>query len=826
MARLKLTIALGFMSVVAVLCITAWNIRGQDKKEEHLVKKDVEPMGMVQEKADNKQYMTFDDWLSGTFRYSTFYPNWLSDSEYAYRTPEGSIMKKNISSEDESVLLDETAWKSVSNPSSYSISADMEYVAITYENTDGYANYMKTFSVDVFSTSDSTKQTIPNFPADKIQKIKWAPVGNKMAFVHDFDVYVVVDFKAAPARITHDGEENVKFNGIADWLHWIEITNDDALLWWSPSGSYLAYATIDETNVKNFDFAIFGGLQYPNMISFPYPKPGTPLPQTKTFVADMSDPANNVEAVPSSAVTDWGEFYLNSAIWRSDTMFTPTWKNRFENESVSESCDSASGFTCSHVSNMETSSSTGWLGHYKPADLVRMPDENKYMTVLSDSTGFPHIVVVDTQTDAKDWRTSGNYEITDTGIGDHAIFFYDETNDWIYYTSTEKAEESGEGLPRIRHLWRVKSNTDDPRECISCGLNTLYADRCNWVQPTFSPGGSYVVINCGGTANGAPISTLHSISNTGAIDFVRVVQNNSQLIENMDAYHFRTREFGELTLPGVDGTFYYTLHKPPNFDETKKYPMLVQVYSGPAYQEVVERFSVSWKDYVASTLDVIVMSFDGRGTGFRGDEIMHQVYMKLGQYEPADQIAAAKILAAENDFIDESKTAIWGWSYGGYATTRTIEEDSEGVFKCGYAVAPVTDWEFYHTIYTERYMKNKIENEIGYNKSTTMQKFENFKNHQYYVFHGTADENVHFQNAARLTMALIENDVEFGAFYAADDNHYMGNVKNSYRNIYKMITKQMCRCFDLDKPDTGVICGPTSEARKAEKKRPMRRKRK
>nr|XP_039260167.1 dipeptidyl peptidase 4-like isoform X1 [Styela clava] len=825
MARLKLTIALGFMSVVAVLCITAWNIRGQDEKEEHLVKKDVEPMGMVQERADNKLYMTFDDWLSGTFRYSTVYPNWVSDSEYAYRTSEGAIMKKNISSEDESILLDETAWKSVSNPSSYSISADMEYVAITYENTDGYAHYMKTFSVDVFSTSDSSKQTIPNFPADKIQKIKWDPIGHKMAFVHEFDIYVIPDLTASPVRITNDGKENVKFNGITDWLHYVEITNDDALLWWSPSGSYLAYATLDQTNVKNFDFAIFGGLQYPNMISFPYPKPGTPLPQTKTFVIDMSGPINIYEAAPSTEVTDWGEYYLNSAIWRSDNMFTPTWKNRFENESVSESCEAASGFTCSHVSNMETSSSTGWLGHYKPADLVRMPDEDKYMTVLSDSTGFPHIAVVNAQTDNKDWRTSGNFEVTDTGSGDQAIFFYDETNEWIYYTSTEKAEESGEGLPRIRHLWRVKSNTDGTRECISCHLNTLYADRCNWVRPTFSPGGSYVVVNCGGTANGAPISTLHSISNTGEIDFVRVVQNNSQLIENMDAYHFRTREFGELTLPGVDGTFYYTLHKPPNFDETKKYPMLVQVYSGPAYQEVVERFSVSWKDYVASTLDVIVMSFDGRGTGFRGDEIMHQVYMKLGQYEPADQIAAAKLLAAENDFIDESKTAIWGWSYGGYATTRTIEEDSEGVFKCGYAVAPVTDWEFYHTIYTERYMKNKIENEIGYNRSTTMQKFENFKNHQYYIFHGTADENVHFQNAARLTMALIENDVDFGAFYAADDNHSMANVKNSYRNIYKMITKQMCRCFNLDKPDTGVICGPTSEARKDEKRRLRRRKR-
>ncbi|XP_039260168.2 dipeptidyl peptidase 4-like isoform X2 [Styela clava] len=799
MAKLKLTIALGFMSVVAVLCITAWNIRGQDEKEEHLVKKDVEPMGMVQERADNKQYMTFDDWLSGTFRYSTFYPNWVSDSEYAYRTSEGAIMKKNISSEDESILLDETAWKSVSNPSSYSISADMEYVAITYENTDGYAHYMKTFSVDVFSTSDSSKQTIPNFPADKIQKIKWDPIGHKMAFVHEFDIYVIPDLTASPVKITNDGKENVKFNGITDWLHYVEITNDDALLWWSPSGSYLAYATLDQTNVKNFDFAIFGGLQYPNMISFPYPKPGTPLPQTKTFVIDMSGPINIYEAAPSTEVTDWGEYYLNSAIWRSDNMFTPTWKNRFENESVSESCGAASGFTCSHVSNMETSSSTGWLGHYKPADLVRMPDEDKYMTVLSDSTGFPHIAVVNAQTDNKDWRTNGNFEVTDTGSGDQAIFFHDETNEWIYYTSTEKAEESGEGLPRIRHLWRVKSNTDGTRECISCHLNTLYADRCNWVRPTFSPGGSYVVVNCGGTANGAPISTLHSISNTGEIDFVRVVQNNSQLIENMDAYHFRTREFGELTLPGVDGTFYYTLHKPPNFDETKKYPMLVQVYSGPGFQYTTDSFGADWgRGFIASSdMDIVVMTFDGRGTGFQGDEIMHMVYKRLGEYEPIDQIEATKQVSDKFSFIDKSNIAIWGRSYGGYATSRVIAEDANLVFKCGLSVAPVTDWKTYHSIYTERYMTSPEINEIGYNQSTAIQKLDNFGKHYFVLVHGTSDENVHFLNSARLSKALIEADVDFSAYFAGDETHSFNRGTNAYGHHYKLLTNHLKICFGL-----------------------------
>ncbi|XP_078490198.1 dipeptidyl peptidase 4-like isoform X2 [Ciona intestinalis] len=743
----------------------------------------------------SKQWMEFNNFLDGTFQARSFYPYWVSGNEYVYMNNTGAIYKVNIGTNVETEILNGDPWSNTEKPFSWKISADQNYLAIFYMKTDGYADYVRTFSCDIYDLLTGTKQILPDFPTKNLQKFQWSPTGHDFSYVYEFNVYLYKNTFLIHHQITSDGDEQMVFNGIADFLHWIEITDDDSLMWWSPDSQYLAYATIKQTDVFAVEFSVYNNYQYPEMIRYPYPKPGTPIPTTTITVVDLS--TLSLTQLITSNFSSWSDgYYLNSVTWRGNNVLSPTWKNRISNEAVVENCATPM-FNCSHVSGMTSKSTTGWLGHYKVAHIIPTNNDNVYMTVRS-LDGYQHITVFYVKENKDDWRTSGEFEVTDTNEGYSPIYFYDEINNWIYFTSTELENKPGTALPRIRHMWRVKgSGSDKNRSCISCQLNEMFPDRCNWVTPSFSKDGSYVVINCGGSGNAAPVSTLHMRNSSGDYEFVRVVEGNEELIQTLNDFYFRERIYGNLTLEGIPGEWFYMLHLPPNFNESRKYPMLVQVYSGPAYQQVRERFEVSWKDYVSSAHDVIVMSFDGRGTGYRGDEIMHQVYKKLGQYEPQDQIAAARKLATENQFIDKSKIAIWGWSYGGYTTSRTIGEDSDNVFKCGFAVAPVTKWEYYHTIWTEKYMQQPKDNPDGYTKGSALQGIENFRTHHFNLFHGTKDENVHFQNSAQLSKYLIEGDVKFGAFFAADDDHSMSRVNNDYRNVYKQLTRQMDICFNL-----------------------------
>jgi len=322
--------------------------------------------------------------------------------------------------------------------------------------------------------------------------------------------------------------------------------------------------------------------------------------------------------------------------------------------------------------------------------------------------------------------------------------------------------------------------------------------HCQWVTPSFSEDGSYVIINCGGSIKGVPITVRMKKNDEGNYEVDELIEDNAQLQTTLDGFNVREPTIETIKLPDDedDDDYYYIMFTPPNLDSNKKYPLLVEVYSGPGYQRAYDRYSFGWKDFVASSLDVVVLSFDGRGTGYRGDKIMHKVYRQLGQLEPRDQIEAARQIIEKYSYIDASRTAIWGWSYGGYATTRTIETDADSVFKCGFAVAPVTDWMFYHSIYTERYMWQPHENQDGYDRSTALQQSTNVGKHRYVVLHGTRDENVHFQNSARLEKYLVSEDIDFGAYFFADNDHGMSNTPNNYRTVYKTLTREMQICFD------------------------------
>uniref|UniRef100_A0A671T5T9 Dipeptidyl peptidase 4-like n=1 Tax=Sinocyclocheilus anshuiensis TaxID=1608454 RepID=A0A671T5T9_9TELE len=361
----------------------------------------------------------------------------------------------------------------------------------------------------------------------------------------------------------------------------------------------------------------------------------------------------------------------------------------------------------------------------------------------------------------KKFLTRGKWEVTS---------ILKVTNDAVYYVSNEHNASPGQ-----RNVYKITINdaSHSERECLTCTLN---ADRCKYNSALFSTEGTYYLMSCSG-----PGLPLHTLRNSQDGTEVKVLEDNKDLENALQ----------NIAMPSVTHDLWYQMMLPPKFDKSKKYPLLIDVYAGPCSQKSDFRFRVGWSTYLASTENVIVASFDGRGSGYQGDKIMHALYKRLGTYEVEDQITAARQFI-DMGYIDKNRIAIWGWSYGGYVTSMVLGAGS-GVFKCGMAVAPVSKWNYYDSIYTERYMLTPAENQAFYDNSTVMERAKNFKSVQYLLVHGTADDNVHFQQAAQISKALVDEQVDFDAMWYTDEDHGLGGSSNQH--VYTHMSHFLKNCF-------------------------------
>uniref|UniRef100_A0A7N6AFR9 Uncharacterized protein n=1 Tax=Anabas testudineus TaxID=64144 RepID=A0A7N6AFR9_ANATE len=316
-----------------------------------------------------------------------------------------------------------------------------------------------------------------------------------------------------------------------------------------------------------------------------------------------------------------------------------------------------------------------------------------------------------------------------------------------YYSSNEDGKRPGG-----RNVYRW---TKQGPSCLTCAMQT---ENCQYNSAYFSNNASFYRLSC----------------------------SERKHLENNDEFKtFESLLFVFLT------DLWYQMFLPPGFDKSKKYPLLIDVYAGPCSQKADFIYRVSWSTYLASTEKIIVASFDGRGSGYQGDKLMHEIYKRLGTYEVEDQITAAKEFL-KMGFIDKDRVAIWGWSYGGYVTSMVLGSGS-GVFKCGMAVAPVSKWEYYDSIYTERYMREPSENLHFYTNSTVTERAKNFHSVQYLLVHGTADDNVHFQQAAEISEALVDEQVDFEAMWYTDKDH--GLTGSANKHVYTHMAHFLQRCF-------------------------------
>ncbi|XP_036900478.1 dipeptidyl peptidase 4 [Sturnira hondurensis] len=727
---------------------------------------------------DGLRTYTLNDYLKSTFRTKSYSLLWVSDHEYLYKQ-ENNILLFNAERGDSSVLLENSTFDKFEHSiNDYSVSPDGNFVLLEY-------NYVKkwrhsfTASYDIYDLNKRQLITEGKIPNDT-QLITWSPEGHKLAYVWNNDIYIKNEPNASSHRITWTGKEDIS-NGMADWVYEEEIFSTHSALWWSPNSTFLAYAQFNDTEVPRIEFSVYfdESLKYPKTMHIPYPKAGAVNPTVKLFVVNTDNLTNPVSVqitAPASMLI--GDHYLCDVTWVSKERISLQWLRRIQNYSVIDICDyeeSSGRWNCLVGRQRIEESTTGWVGRFKPAEPHFTSDGNSFYRIISNNEGYKHICLF--QVDEKPnqhctFITNGTWEVTRI----EAL-----TNDYLYYISNEY-----NGIPGQRHLYKLQLSNHTKVRCITC---ELYPERCQYYSASFSKEATYYQLRCSGP--GLPLYTLHSSSNDREL---RVLEDNSALKKMLEGVQMPKKELNFFIWNGTK--FWYQMILPPNFDKSKKYPLLIDVYAGPCSQEADATFTLSWATYLASTENIIVASFDGRGSGYQGDKIMHAINRRLGTLEIEDQIEAARQFS-KMGFVDEKRIAIWGWSYGGYAASMVLGAGS-GLFKCGIAVAPVSAWEFYDSIYTERYMglPTPKDNLDHYKNSTVMSRAENFKQVEYLLIHGTADDNVHFQQSAQISKALVEAGVDFQAMWYTDEDHGIA-TNAAHQHIYTHMTHFIKQCFSL-----------------------------
>lgn len=575
-----------------------------------------------------------------------------------------------------------------------------------------------------------------------IQEPIFSPDNKKVAYGKDNNIFIKDFSKNTITKVTNDGKVNSIINGISDWVYEEEFAFVRAFEW-SNNSKYLAFLRFDENNVPTFSMDIVGTELYPNQQVFKYPKAGEKN-------ADVTLHMYTVSSKNTKKVSLGNYEYIPRIKWSNNSnVLVATTLNRHQNNLKL------------HKINAQQNTSKVLLNETDKAyiditnNLTFLVDNSFIWT--SEKDGFNHIYHYDFNGKLINQITKGDWEVT-------RYYGFNESKKTIYYQSVENGS-TNRGVYSISLDGKDKkllSNKD--------GQNTAaFSTNLNYFINTFS------------TSEIPPIYSLF----TAEGEMLKVIKDNSQLKEELADYKMSPKEFSTLNINGNDLNMW--MIKPADFDENKKYPMLMFQYSGPGSQQVGNRWNGAndyWHNMLAQK-GMIVVCVDGRGTGFKGADFKKSTYLNLVKYETEDQIAAAKKLS-KRSYIDEDNIGIWGWSFGGHMSTNSLLKGSD-IFTTAIAVAPVTSWRFYDTVYTERFLRTPQENPGGYDDNSPVNYADKLEGN-YLLVHGTGDDNVHVQNSYRMINSLIEANKQFDMHIVPDRAHGIRKGANVRLNLFTKMT--------------------------------------
>ncbi len=671
--------------------------------------------------------------------------NFMKDGLHYTKQSGTKILKNDLESGQEvAVLFDAADFADIfkGRLESYSFSADETKILLA---TGREAIYRYSSVANYYSYDVQTKTITRIFPNGKIKFPSYDPSGSKVAFVYENDLYYQDLMKNKIVRITKDGRVNNIINGASDWVYEEEFTLTQAYEW-SPLGDQIAFIRFDESKVKEFTLDYFRGEAYPEKYTFKYPKVGEE--NSKLTVYNYSLKKNKLRELDLGPRED---DYIPRIQWTlNNDELCVSWLNRDQN----------------HLKLILVNTKT-------KSNRILLEERNKYYMDIhdhlqflsgerflwtSEQDGFNHLYLYDMNGKLLRQLTKGTDELTEV----YGMDFEAKSILCQFATS--------EGIQRKISLIRLEDGTT--RDIIQApGTHNVQA----------SPGLKYLFVSSSDISRPVEYRLTDLNGNT-----VRVLETNEALRKRMEEYALADVQLTKIA--NREGTMLNALlMKPKDFSPIKKYPVFMFLYGGPGSQQVMNRWNSTgnyWWFQMLAQKGYIICVVDNRGTGGRGEEFKKMTYMQLGHYETEDQIDAAKYLSSL-PYVDGSRIGIFGWSYGGYMSSLCILKGND-VFKSAIAVAPVTNWKWYDSIYTERYMKRTSDNKSGYEENSPVNFADRLKGN-YLLVHGMADDNVHFQNTAEMANALIKNKKQFDTYFYPNRNHGIGG-DNARIHLYQKMT--------------------------------------
>ena len=612
------------------------------------------------------------------------------------------------------------------NLSSYAFSKDEQKLIL---ETEREAIYRHSSRANFFVYDRKTKALTPVSEEGKQRYATLSPTSNRIAFVRGNNLFIKTLADGQEVQVTEDGAINRIINGATDWVYEEEFGLAKGFEW-SPDGSKIAFLRFDESEVKEFTFTSFYNNLYPDYTTFKYPKAGEQNATVSVFIYDLSTKLTTKVDLPEDP-----EQYIPRIQWADDQELCITHLNRHQNHLRLFLADAKTGKT----KVMLEEKNQYFIDVH---DNLQFVNEGKEFIWTSDADGFNHVYVYSRTGKKLRQLTRGEFDVIQ-------FYGYDPYRKMIFLKA---AKESA----KHRGIYQVP---------YAGGEMVAMHQQSGYNSAQFSSTFDYYVLNHS-TATTPPTYTVYTTKDNQP---VRTIEDNQNLKTTLEGYKIGDFSFFDYT--NEEGTLLHGwMIKPKDFDPTKKYPVLMYVYGGPGRQTVTESWggqNYIWFQMLAQK-GYIVVSVDNRGTDARGEAFRKSTYMNLGGLETADQIEVARYLA-EQPYVDGERIGIFGWSFGGYLSTAALAKGAD-VFKLAIAVAPVINWKWYDTIYTERFMRTPQENNDGYENNSPINFADRIRGH-YLLVHGMGDDNVHFQNAAEMARVLIDNNIPFDQAFYPNKNH-------------------------------------------------------
>ena len=697
-----------------------------------------------------QQQITVDEIFTGAFR-----AKGMDALEALNNTNQYTVLNSDKSTKSMQIdLYDFATLKKVSNLidtknfkelaggiDSYSFDASEKKILIA---TNKVKIFRHSFTADYFLYDLTTKTLIKLF--EKVQEPTFSPDGTKIVYAKENNLYVYDLAAKSSAAITADGKKNAIINGITDWVYEEEFAFVRAFDW-STDSKKVAYIRFDESEVPEFSMSIFQKSLYPTIETFKYPKAGEKNSKVSLHIFDLA-----ANAVKNINLDNYKDFYIPRIEWTNDAnILSAKVLNRHQDNLDLLFVDAAAG-SAKVVLNEKDKA---YIDFVDTDNLTFLQDNSFIWT--SEKDGFNHIYLYDKTGKLKNQVTKGNWEVT-------SYYGFDQKTKTIFYQSTENGSIN-------RDVYRIGL---DGKNKIRLTKNT------GTNAATFSPNFQFFINTFSSTLQPA----TYTLNESKAGKEIQVIENNQALASKLKPYNLPSKEFFVLkTAKGNELNAW--IMKPKDFDASKKYPVFMIQYSGPGSQQVANGWGSSNEYWfmMLTQQGYIVACVDGRGTGYKGADFKKVTQLQLGKYEVEDQIDAAKVIG-DYPYVDKTRIGIWGWSFGGFMASNCIFQGAD-VFKMAIAVAPVTNWRFYDSIYTERYMQTPQENASGYDQNSPINHVSKLKG-RFLLIHGSADDNVHVQNTMQMMEALIQADKQFDSQIYPDKDHGIYGGKTRIQLFNKM----------------------------------------